>query len=125
MRLPYFSPTKEIRMFHRANFNIQPLTFKTKMKHQTGGYGSVEAMGKMVLDLEAWESKTGEGEIANRLFYFAIPPDVFLDTAASIKQVGMSTTGFTRLVVEKPFGHDFESALKVRFRLSSLRRDHS
>lgn len=79
----------------------------------SGGYGSVEAMGKMVLDLNAWESETGEGNIANRVFYFAIPPNVFLDTAASIKQVGVSTTGFTRLVVEKPFGHDYESALQV------------
>lgn len=34
-------------------------------------------------------------------FYFAIPPNVFLETAASIKQVGISATGFTRLVVEK------------------------
>lgn len=34
-------------------------------------------------------------------YYFAIPPNVFLDTAASIKQVGLSKTGFTRLVVEK------------------------
>lgn len=70
-------------------------------------------MGKMVVDLEAWESETGEGDIANRVFYFAIPPNVFLDTAASIKQAGVSATGFTRLVVEKPFGHDYDSALQV------------
>lgn len=37
----------------------------------------------------------------HRRYYFAIPPNVFLETAASIKQVGLSTTGFTRLVVEK------------------------
>lgn len=73
----------------------------------------MEAMGKMTADLEVWESQTGEGNIANRVFYFAIPPNVFLDTAASIKQVGISATGFTRLVVEKPFGHDYESALQV------------
>lgn len=83
----------------------------------TGGYGSVEAMGKMVSDLKMWESQTGEGDTANRVFYFAIPPNVFLDTAASIKQVGLSATGFTRLVVEKPFGHDYESALQVRLQL--------
>ena len=71
-------------------------------------------MGKMVADLEVWESETGEGDTANRVYYFAIPPNVFLDTAASIKQVGISATGFTRLVVEKPFGHDYESALQVR-----------
>lgn len=83
----------------------------------TGGYGSVEAMGKMMLDLETWESRTGEGDTANRVFYFAIPPNVFLDTASSIKQVGVSATGFTRLVVEKPFGHDYDSAVQVSISL--------
>lgn len=87
--------------------------YRTQNDVLSGGYGSVEAMGKMTKDLEAWESESGEGDIANRVFYFAIPPNVFLDTAASIKQVGLSATGFTRLVVEKPFGHDYESALQV------------
>lgn len=29
----------------------------------TGGYGSVEAMGKMVEDLEMWERESGEGRL--------------------------------------------------------------
>lgn len=29
----------------------------------TGGYGSVEAMGEMVKDLETWEHETGEGRL--------------------------------------------------------------
>ncbi|CAM9698832.1 unnamed protein product [Ascophyllum nodosum] len=87
--------------------------FLQRVYYRSGGYGSTEAMGKMVSDLEVWESQTGMGNAANRVFYFAIPPNVFLDTAASIKQVGISATGFTRLVVEKPFGHDYESAVKL------------
>ena len=31
------------------------------------------------------EAKQGMGPIANRLFYFAIPPNVFLENAAAIK----------------------------------------
>lgn len=79
----------------------------------TGGYGSTEAMGKMIQDLESFENDTGVGNVANRIYYFAIPPNVFLDTASSIKQVGISATGFTRLVVEKPFGRDYDSAMEV------------
>lgn len=30
---------------------------------KTGGYGSVEAMGKMVADLEVWERETGETQV--------------------------------------------------------------
>eukprot|EP00752_Nemacystus_decipiens_P006079 g5487.t1 len=102
--------------------------FLGRVHYRSGGYGSVEAMGKMVADLEVWERETGDTQLvvdpkrktvmhgltkANRVYYFAIPPNVFLDTAASIKQVGLSKTGFTRLVVEKPFGHDYDSALKL------------
>lgn len=67
----------------------------------------------MMADLEVFEKNTGACDVANRIFYFAIPPNVFLDTAASIKQVGISATGFTRLVVEKPFGRDYDSAVEV------------
>lgn len=71
-------------------------------------------MGQMMADMALLEKQSPGGSVANRIFYFAIPPNVFLDTAASIKQVGVSSSGFTRLVVEKPFGHDYDSALKVR-----------
>lgn len=30
---------------------------------KTGGYGSVEAMGKMVADLEVWERETGDTQL--------------------------------------------------------------
>lgn len=33
------------------------------MPVNAGGYGSVEAMGKMAKDLEAWERETGETQL--------------------------------------------------------------
>jgi glucose-6-phosphate 1-dehydrogenase len=47
----------------------------------------------------------------NRLFYFAIPPNVFGETAIAIKKACMQDEdkGWTRLIVEKPFGRDLES----------------
>lgn len=52
-------------------------------------------------------------KVSNRLFYFAVPPTVFLDVATAIKASAVSPSGWTRLVVEKPFGHDYESCEKV------------
>jgi glucose-6-phosphate 1-dehydrogenase len=48
---------------------------------------------------------------ANRLFYFAIPPSAFAETAVAIKKTSMQdeALGWTRLIVEKPFGRDLES----------------
>jgi len=50
----------------------------------------------------------------NRLFYLALPPHVFASTAEGLGRVGLNDgPGFTRLVVEKPIGHDLESAEKL------------
>lgn len=56
----------------------------------------------------------------NRMFYFAVPPNVFIPAAASIKSSATTTSGWNRLIVEKPFGHNFESALKMSSDLTAL-----
>jgi glucose-6-phosphate 1-dehydrogenase len=49
------------------------------------------------------------GTAGNRVYYFAVPPNAI---ATLVNEVGKrrSTTGWTRLVIEKPFGHDLDSA---------------
>lgn len=49
----------------------------------------------------------------NRLFYLALPPTQFVAVAAAIKASAMSPKGFNRIVVEKPFGRDTESAKQL------------
>jgi len=47
----------------------------------------------------------------NRVFYLALPPIAFPPTIEKLGEVGLSKSpGWTRLVVEKPFGRDLESA---------------
>ena len=45
------------------------------------------------------------------VFFMAIPPSLFDDVATGLADVGCNTTG--RLVVEKPFGRDLESAREL------------
>jgi glucose-6-phosphate 1-dehydrogenase len=45
----------------------------------------------------------------NRVYYLAIPPAVFATVVTALGE-RRSTKGWTRLIVEKPFGHDLESA---------------
>jgi glucose-6-phosphate 1-dehydrogenase len=49
------------------------------------------------------------GTSGNRVYYFAVPPDAI---STLIREVGerRSTEGWTRVIVEKPFGRDLESA---------------
>lgn len=47
----------------------------------------------------------------NRLYYMAMAPTFFSTIATHLKSEALLTdTGFNRLIIEKPFGHDFASA---------------
>ncbi|XP_053281550.1 glucose-6-phosphate 1-dehydrogenase isoform X1 [Pleuronectes platessa] len=60
------------------------------------------------------------GTAANRLFYLALPPTVYHDVTKNIKHHCMSTKGWSRVIVEKPFGHDLQSSEELSSHLSSL-----
>jgi glucose-6-phosphate 1-dehydrogenase len=59
------------------------------------------------------------------IFYLALPPGVFADAAEKIAKAGLTdeSKGFRRLVIEKPFGTDLESALVLNQQLHALWRE--
>ncbi|MBW1786226.1 MAG: glucose-6-phosphate dehydrogenase [Deltaproteobacteria bacterium] len=64
------------------------------------------------------ELEKGSGIQGNRLFYLAIPPLLYKSTARMLGAAGLSkeaegTDGWARLVVEKPFGSDLDSAVDL------------
>jgi glucose-6-phosphate 1-dehydrogenase len=48
--------------------------------------------------------------VSNRLFYLSIPPNIFLDVVKCASRSASSESGWTRVIVEKPFGRDSESS---------------
>lgn len=51
------------------------------------------------------------GTAGNRLFYLAMAPEFFGQIANKLKEHGLKeTSGWARLIIEKPFGHDLASA---------------
>jgi glucose-6-phosphate 1-dehydrogenase len=48
----------------------------------------------------------------NRVFYFAVPPDAIATLVHEIAE-RRGSEGWTRLIVEKPFGHDLASARRL------------
>ena len=64
-----------------------------------------EDFAKLNVDLSAWEEGQDSGANSqNRIFYLAVPPSVFGPSCTSIKASAMAPTGWTRVIVEKPFG---------------------
>lgn len=57
----------------------------------------------------------------NRLFYLALAPSLFGPVSVNLRDGGLlNTTGWTRLVIEKPFGYDLESARKLNEQLNQV-----
>jgi glucose-6-phosphate 1-dehydrogenase len=52
------------------------------------------------------------------VYYMAIPPSMFPEVAGRLASVGLNERG--RIVVEKPFGRDLESALELNATLGSV-----
>ena len=70
--------------------------------------------------LKSYLAATDEkfGTKGNRLFYLAVAPEFFADIIARLGMHGMTTPKkgpgkWVRVIVEKPFGTDFESARKL------------
>jgi len=59
------------------------------------------------------------GTDGNRLYYLAVPPNAMPMLIAELGK-RRSTRGWTRVIVEKPFGHDLRSARK----LNTMIREH-
>ncbi|WP_062104741.1 glucose-6-phosphate dehydrogenase [Bacillus niameyensis] len=57
----------------------------------------------------------------NRVFYLAMAPEFFGTIAEHLKKDGLTDTeGFHRLVIEKPFGHDLESAIELNKQIRNV-----
>lgn len=57
----------------------------------------------------------------NRMFYLSVAPEFFDTIALNINKSGLGeTTGWKRLIIEKPFGHDLQSAHDLNEKLSRV-----
>lgn len=94
--------------------------FLSRCYYQSGsGYGDLSSWENLNTKLDAFDetTKLGGCKKSNRLFYFAIPPNVFAETGEAIKTACMASNGFSRMIVEKPFGRDLESCKDILNRL--------
>ena len=76
-----------------------------------------EDFGKLLNLVKKRENELNIPE--NRMFYLSVAPEFFGPIALHIKESGLgSTKGWKRLIIEKPFGHDLESARELNATLS-------
>lgn len=84
--------------------------FARRLEYLSGGYAEMDTYRR----IEDWlnvPARRSESE-GNCLFYLAIPPQVYTQVIAHLGEVKLNEPrgGWSRLIVEKPFGRDLESA---------------
>jgi glucose-6-phosphate 1-dehydrogenase len=76
-----------------------------------GDYSAQATWDKLLKTLDRHKSKV-------TVFYMAIPPSMFPEVASRLASVGLNERG--RIVVEKPFGRDLESARQLNATLHTV-----
>ncbi len=84
--------------------------FANRMSYMAGGYDDPATYTALRTRLAEIDSE--EGTRGNYLFYLAIPPVLYPVVIEQLGKAGLNknATGWTRLVIEKPFGRDLETA---------------
>jgi glucose-6-phosphate 1-dehydrogenase len=76
-----------------------------------GAFDDDKAFAKLAETLEKLDAERGSG--GNHCFYLAIPPKSFPDVLEQLNSAGLAQPqdgSWRRVVIEKPFGHDLDSA---------------
>ncbi|GAB4839736.1 Glucose-6-phosphate 1-dehydrogenase [Ancistrocladus abbreviatus] len=100
------SKTLSCRIDKRENCSEKMEEFLKRCFYHSGQYDRLQ-------DFAELDKKLGEqeaGRVSNRLFYLSIPPNVFIDVVGCASFSASSANGWTRVIVEKPFGCDSESS---------------
>ncbi|KAI4336551.1 hypothetical protein L6164_015065 [Bauhinia variegata] len=98
--------TLTCRIDIRENCSEEMDQFLKRCFYHSGQYDSQEDFAELDKKLKEHEG----GRISNRLFYLSIPPNIFTNAVKSASLSASSSNGWTRVIVEKPFGRDSESS---------------
>lgn len=89
-----------------------------KLNHYfAGNYDARKDFELLNQEISRHEPNSG---IANRLFYLALPPSVFENVTVNLKNTCLAKRGWTRVIVEKPFGRDAQTSEALSTHLASL-----
>nr|KJB31498.1 hypothetical protein B456_005G194000 [Gossypium raimondii] len=100
------SKTLTCRIDKRENCSEKMDQFLKRCFYHSGQYDSEENFAQLDKKLKRHEG----GRVSNRLFYLSIPPNIFVEAVKCASSSASSGNGWTRVIVEKPFGRDSESS---------------
>jgi len=97
---------------------------KEATHYLAGDFKSPETYDRLKELLARVDKERGVG--GNYLFYLATPPDFFGEITERLGAAGLTDEGsgaWRRVIFEKPFGHDLESARELNLRIGGVLRE--
>jgi glucose-6-phosphate 1-dehydrogenase len=111
----------EVRESIRENARRPPTdeallkNFEEGISYVSGDFSSPEGYVQLASELERLDRERNTG--GNRVYYLATPPSAYAEIARHLYECNLvrprHDDRWTRLIVEKPFGHDYDSARKL------------
>jgi glucose-6-phosphate 1-dehydrogenase len=95
-----------------------------RLRYVAGEPGDAETVRRLAATLAQLDAEMGTG--GNVLFYLAVPPKVFCDYVRDLAAAGLTREEegrWRRVIVEKPFGHDLESARALNRQIRDVLRE--
>ncbi|XP_068658717.1 inactive glucose-6-phosphate 1-dehydrogenase 4, chloroplastic [Aristolochia californica] len=103
------------RVDQQQNCGAKLDAFLSRTFYLDGGYDNKEGMTKLNSRMVQIEDEYE----ANRIFYLSVPQEALLDVATSLADNAQTHRGWTRIIIEKPFGFDMLSSSHLTQSLQS------
>jgi glucose-6-phosphate 1-dehydrogenase len=95
------------------------------LHYQAGNNGDLESFRRLKAKLEAVEKERGLP--GNRLFYLSVSPEFFGPIIKNLQAAGLvraeGDAQWSRVIIEKPFGHDLQSARELSAEVTRVLRE--
>lgn len=99
--------------------------FAARITYHQGGFDEPAAYASLSTKLDAIDRESGTG--GNRLYYLATPASSFPEIVRGLGAAGLdhetADGGWRRVVIEKPFGRDLETAVKLNREVGKVFRE--
>ena len=100
-------------------------SFAKRIRYERLDFEDPKAFDQLGARLDVLDKE--HGTRGNRLFYLATQPSQFAEIIAQLGRVGLDHEhhdgGWRRVVIEKPFGHDFDSARRLNREVGKVFRE--
>jgi glucose-6-phosphate 1-dehydrogenase len=100
-------------------------SFAARIRYQKLDFANPADYDELVTVLEGIDKE--QNSRGNHLYYLATQPSAFAEIVAQLGRVGLDherhESGWRRIVIEKPFGHDLNSAIRLNREVGKVFRE--